>query len=164
MFPVAHGRLVRVFNRRLVQIAVHAQRGPGQFSTQDRHIVSEKISAVERGADWQLRRVSLIGKHAERWAAAMLLERGIAGLRVLTGLRSLAKHHDSASIEGACRIALTHRAFHLRAIRELIKRGGRQQEEFDFLQEHEIIRDLSSYGQLVRASIREQPVAPQPLG
>jgi hypothetical protein len=29
------GRMVRIFNRRLVQIAVHAQRGPGQFSTQD---------------------------------------------------------------------------------------------------------------------------------
>jgi hypothetical protein len=158
------GRMVRIFNHRLVQIAVHAQRGPGQFSTQDPHIVSEKISAVERGTDWQLRRISLIGEHAERWAAAMLLERGIAGVRVLTGLMSLANRHDSASIERACRIALTHRAFYLRAIRELIKRGGKPQEEFSFLAEHEIIRDLSSYGHLVRAAIGEEPAVLQPLG
>ena len=158
------GRMVRVFTQRMVQIAIHAQREPGQFSTQDSHIAAAKISAVERGTDWQLRRISLIGQHAERWAAAMLLERGIAGVRVLTGLMSLANRHDSASIEMACQIALTHRAFHLRPIRELIKRGGRQQEEFGFLQEHQIIRDLSSYGQIVRASIREEPAALQPLG
>jgi hypothetical protein len=41
------------------------------------------------------------------------------------------------------------------AIRELIKRGGTPQEEFEFLQEHQIIRDLSSYGHIVRASMSQ---------
>jgi transposase len=157
------GRMVRVYNKRLEQIAVHAQRQPGQFSTQGPHIDARKISGLERGTEWLLRRASLIGDNAEKWAAEMLLDRGIAGLRVLQGLLHLANRHDSASIDRACRIALTHRAFRLRGLRELIKRGGVQQEQFEFLAEHEIIRDLSNYGQIVRASIHQDPAALEPL-
>jgi transposase len=157
------GRIVRVFNPRMEQIAVHAQRQPGQFSTQGVHIDARKVSGLERGTDWLLRQVSLIGEHSERWAAAMLLERGVAGIRVLQGLLSLTRRHDAAGIERACRIALTHGAFRLRAIRELIKRGGRRQEEFDFLAEHEIIRDLSSYGHIVRAALCREPAILGPL-
>ena len=153
------GRMVRVYNQRLEQIAVHAQRQPGQFSTQGPHIDARKISGLERGTGWLLRKASLIGDHAEKWAAEMLLDRGIAGLRVLQGLLHLANRHDSASIDRACRIALTHRAFRLRAIRELIKRGGDPQGQFEFLDEHEIIRDLSNYGQIVRASFLGDPAA-----
>jgi transposase len=157
------GRLVRVFNRRMEQIAVHAQHQPGRFSTQGAHLDTRKVSAVERGADWLLGQASLIGEHSERWGAAMMLERGVAGLRVLQGLIHLAGRHDSAAIERACRIALTHRAFHLRTLRELIKRGGREQEAFGFLAEHEIIRDLSSYGQIVRAASGRGPAVLEPL-
>jgi transposase len=37
------GRMVRVFNQRMVQIAVHAQQAPGKFSTQGQHIVAQKV-------------------------------------------------------------------------------------------------------------------------
>ena len=157
------GRMVRVFSHRMVQIAVHAQRQSGQFSTQGAHIDSRKISGMEKGTDRLLRQVSLIGEHSERWAAAMLLDRGVAGIRVLQGLIHLAGRHDSPNIERACQVALTHQAFRLRALRELIKRGGGEQKEFEFLQEHEIIRDLSSYGHIVRAAIRQEPARLQPL-
>jgi hypothetical protein len=157
------GRIVRIFNRRMVQIAVHAQNEAGRFSTQEGHIVSQKRSAVEKGADRLLWQISLIGEHSHRWATAMLLARGIAGVRVLVGLISLGRQYDSESIERACRIALTHGAFRLRAIRELIKRGGGPQEEFSFLQEHEIIRDLSSYGHIVRASAGQEPAVLEPV-
>ena len=157
------GRVVRVFNHRFEQVAVHAQRQAGQFSTQGVHIDGRKISGVERGADWLLGQVSLIGEHAEKWAAAMLLDRGVPGIRVLQGLLHLAGRHDSTAIEGACRIALAHQAFRLRAVRELIKRGGSQQEHFEFLAEHEIIRDLSSYGHIVRAALGREPAVFQPL-
>lgn len=148
------GHLVRVYSQRMVQIAVHAQRQAGQFSTQDAHIDSRKVSAVEKGSDWLMRRVSLIGPHAHRWAAAMLLERGVPGVRVLVGLTSLVHHWDCDRIEKACEIALTHGAFHLRTIRGLVKREGGKQQEFDFLAEHEIIRDLSDYGRVARWSPR----------
>ena len=51
-----------------------------------------------------------------------------------------------------------HEAFRLRTIRELIKRAGAKQEAFEYLAEHEIIRDLASYGELVSASLRREPV------
>lgn len=157
------GRVVRVFNARMIQIAMHPQHEAGRFSTQQGHIVSQKISSVEKGAEGLLRKVSLIGAHSQRWAAAMLLERGIAGVRVLVGLISLTHRYDSNHLERACQVALTHQAFRLRAIRELLKRGGGQQEPFSFLAEHEIIRDLSSYGRIVRASVRQESAVLEPV-
>jgi len=146
------GRMVRIFNRRMEQIAVHVKHDPGRFSTQPRHIHSKKISGVERGTVWLLGRASLIGPQAERWARAMLEARGIQGVRVLVGLLSLAGRYTDGQIDEACRTALTHNAFRLRAIRELITRGGPRQEEFEYLAEHEIIRDIADYGELVHGA------------
>jgi transposase len=149
------GRLVRVFNQRMEQVAVHAQLESGRFSTQDRHIHSRKISAVERGTSDLLRRAGLIGEDAERWARAMLEARGIRGVRVLVGLLNLAGRHSDEQIDRACGLALSHNAFRLRTIRELIRRGGDRQESFDFLAEHEIIREMTAYGQLVRTAFAQ---------
>lgn len=87
----------------------------------------------------------------------MLDARGIQGVRVLVGLLSLTNRHSDDQIEQACQTALTHNAFRLRAIRELIKRGGRRQEEFEFLAAHEIIRDMADYGELVHAAFSNNP-------
>jgi len=152
------GRLVRIFTRRrMEQIAVHAQQEPGRFSTQSAHIHSKKISGVERGTTWLLGRAGLIGPQTQRWSQAMLDARGIQGVRVLVGLLSLTHRHSDDQIEQACRTALTHNAFRLRAIRQLIKRGGRKQQAFEFLAEHEIIRDMAEYGQLVHGAFANHP-------
>jgi transposase len=44
-------RLVRVFNKKSEQIAVHSRALPGKFATDAVHISSRKISGVERGAE-----------------------------------------------------------------------------------------------------------------
>ena len=88
------GRLVRLFNDRLEQIAVHVQREPGRFSTQPKHIVAEKISGVERGAAWILGRIRRVGPHCTRWAEACVQARGVEGVRVLQGLLSLTHRHS----------------------------------------------------------------------
>src|SRR4029079_11905261 len=54
-------RMVRVFNDRMEQVAVHARHEPGRFSTQAVHIAAAKVSGVERGAAWHLARVRRIG-------------------------------------------------------------------------------------------------------
>jgi len=146
---------VRIFDQRMQQVAIHAKREPGRFATEPAHIASEKINSVERGAAWLLNKVSLIGSHAQHWAEAMLAERGIQGVRVLQGLRSLADRHPGESIEKACQIAHTHGAYRLRFIRALIKREAPKQEQFEFIQEHPIIRSLSDYDELVHASFQE---------
>jgi transposase len=147
--------VIRIFNVRFEQICIHARHEPGRFSTQDRHIPHEKRSGIERGATWLLDKASLIGPQAGRWAEQMVQHRGIEGVRVLMGLLSLAKRHRSEQIEQACEIALTHGAYRLRTIRELVKRQGQRQEQFEFIEEHPIIRSLSDYGELVHTAFQE---------
>ncbi|HEV3345171.1 MAG TPA: IS21 family transposase [Pirellulales bacterium] len=145
------GRVVRIFDQKMRQIALHAQREPGQFSTQSNHIAAEKISSVERGAAWLIQRAGRIGAEAQSWAQAVIQNRGVEGTRVLVGLNSLHERYESRQIERACQIAHGHGAFHLRTIRELLKRHEPHHEQaaFAFVAEHPIIRPLSDYSQLV---------------
>ncbi len=143
------GRLVRLFNDHLEQIAVHVKHEPGRFSTQSQHIAAEKISGVERGAAWLLGQVRRLGPHSLRWAEAMLQARGVEGVRVLQGLLNLAHRHPGDAIEQACDVALSYGAYRLRTIRALIERQAPRQEQLPFLEEHPLIRDLSDYGQFV---------------
>ena len=117
-------------------IALHAQRSPGTFSTQSIHIVPEKISGVERGTTWLLRRVEYIGPHATQWAQSMLQNRGIEGVRVLLGVLSLTHKHRRDQIEQACQVAQSHGAYHLRSLRQLIQQRNPPpaQSNFEFLQ------------------------------
>jgi len=150
------GRLVRIFNDSMHQIAVHAQVEPGKFRTEDTHIHAKKFSKVELGVDHLLRRVSLIGQHTERWAKAMIEHRGIEGVRVLVGLESLAKSYSDKQIERACELALSYEVYRLKPIRELLKsEKAKPQESFEFMKEHEIIRDMQTYGEVVRRGIIE---------
>jgi transposase len=147
--------VVRIFDHRFQQIAFHSKGEPGRFRTRDEHIAPEKISGVERGAVWWLDRVGLIGPHARRWAEAMVQVRGIQGIRVLMGLHGLWHRHPTSAVEEACRIAQTHGAYRLRVIRKLIEHQGAPQEQFEFIDEHPIIRRLSDYGDLVRKAFQE---------
>jgi transposase len=140
-------RLVRLFNDRWGQLAIHAKTEPGRFCTDPRHIPREKVSAVERGTDALLRQAAAIGPHAGEWSAAMVQARGVQGVRVLVGLKALAGKHTPADIDRACQAALAHGAFRLRTIRELLRRqaDAPQQQQFEFLAEHPVIRPLSDY-------------------
>jgi hypothetical protein len=147
-------RLVRVFNDRLEQVAVHARQERGRFSTQRQHIVTEKVNAVERGAGWLLEKVSLLGEACSRWAQAMLQQRGVEGVRVLQGLLALANKYSGGQLQRACDIAHSHAAYRLRTLRSLLKRqDDARQATFDFADEDPIIRPLAEYDRLIRDSI-----------
>jgi len=149
-------RVVRVFNQRMEQIAMHVKQEAGRFSTQDAHLADEKISAVERGAEYLLRKASAIGKQTECWAAELVSRRGIQSVRVLQGLLALSQKHSAEEIEKACEIAVSYGAFRLKNVRRLIDNQAAKQEELEFLQDHPIIRDLATYGELVRDSFQNQ--------
>jgi len=154
------GRTVRLFDQKMRPIALHAQRPPGRFSTQDAHILPEKISGIERGTTWLLRRIEYIGPHATQWAQSMLQHRGIEGVRVLMGLLSLSNQKPRSAVERACEIAQGHGAYHLRSLRQFIEHQNTApvQQHFEFTQEHPIIRGLADYGQFVRDAITQQPL------
>lgn len=150
-------RRVRIFNAQMDQIALHVKAEPGQFRTHDGHLPTEKRSGVEKGATWWLTRVSLIGTHASEWAAAMLKVRGVAGIRVLIGLKQLASAHSHESIDEACRVALGYGVYRLRTLRELLKhKAPAQQKQFDFLDEHPVIRPLQSYSDFMQSVLRKE--------
>jgi transposase len=148
-------RLVRIFDDRMRQITEHIRVEPGRFSTHPQHISSRKISGVERGSAWMLNKVSLIGPKSARWGEAMLARRGIEGVRVLQGLMSMTHRHPAASIEKACEIAHSHGAYRLRDVRTVIDRQAAKQDQFEFAEEHEIIRSLSEYEALVHSAFKE---------
>lgn len=127
---------------------------PGKYSTLGAHIASEKISGIERGIAYQLEKPGKIGPHAASWSNGMVAERGVQGARVLQGLLALTRKHESEQIEAACEIACSHKSFHLRSIRRLIKHLGQRQTTFEFLQEHPLIRSAEVYAQFVHNLIQ----------
>ncbi len=162
-------RTVRIFNHRWEQVAIHVRHEAGRFSTQSTHLAKEKINGIERGANWLLSRVGAIGPHAVDWAQAMLESRGIAGVRVLQGLLSLSARHPISQVDRACEVALSYRAFHLRPIRQLIRRDAAAQQPLSFLDEHPIIRPMEDYGQWIRSALttdrgrnQQAPQVPSP--
>lgn len=149
-------RLVWIFDDRMRPIHEHLRVETGRFSTHPQHISSRKISGVERGAAWMLRKLSLIGPQAVRWAEALLAQRGVEGVRVLMGLMNMTYRHEADGLERACAVAHSHGAYRLRDVRALIERQGPPQERFEFAQEDPIIRPLAEYEELVHSAIQEE--------
>lgn len=147
-------QLVRIFNRRREQIALHIRKEAGCFNTALEHIPAGKISGVERGTVYLLGRAAVVGEHTARWSQAMLQARGIQGVRVLVGLLALAGRHSSLVVEEACRIASSHGSYRLAALREVIKQGGPVQESLPLLESHTLIRELKDYDALVQGCLR----------
>lgn len=150
-------RLVRIFNEQWQPIALHSKCEPGRFRTDAAHIPAEKVSAVERGTDALLRQIATIGPHTKAWGQATISVRGIEGVRVLVGLKALAGKHESAALEAACETALRYGAHRLRTIRELLKRAAwHSQQQFDFIEEHPLIRPLADYSLTSLQSFRKE--------
>jgi transposase len=146
------GRVVRLFDRRMRQIAIHAQGEPGRFATDAGHIDARKRGGIERGTAWWLAKAGDIGAQAGQWAQDILQARGVHGVRVVMGLVSLTRRHRPDAVEEACRIAQSHGAHRLRDIRNLLKRSGSSgtvQEQFEFVQQHPLIRPLTDYSKLI---------------
>lgn len=140
-------RLVRLFNDKWEQVAVHARAEPGKFRTDPSHIPKKKVSCIERGANVLLKQLAIVGPSVKDWSEAMLQARGVEGIRVLQGLKALTTKHEATALNAACETAMTYGALRLRTIRQLLKRKGevQQQKQFEFLEEHPVIRPLSDY-------------------
>lgn len=140
-------RLVRLFNERWEQVAVHARAEPGRFRTDPNHIPKKRVSCIERGANAMLKQLAIVGPSVKDWSEAMLQARGVEGIRVLQGLKALASKHDATALNRACETAMSYGALRLRTIRTLLKstNDAKQQEQFSFLEEHPVIRPLSDY-------------------
>jgi transposase len=144
--------LVRIFNQRRVQIAVHCRARFGQFSTLDTHIHSHKRTIVERGADYLLDRCRQLGGDVASWSLAMHQNRGPASQRVMQGFLGMTDKFSPKQLNDACREALQHGSWRLSEIKELLARPSLQ-EVMPFLEEHPVIRPLSEYQKFVSCSL-----------
>jgi len=137
-------RLVRVYNLRREQIALHAEAEPGKFTTDPNHLHSRKRHLIERGAEHLLDRCRLLGPHTGTWAEQMHSQRGPQGLRVMLGLLQLAEKHPVAQLERAAQVAAHHAAWRLRDLKRLIEQPANVI-QLQFLETHPLIRPLDVY-------------------
>lgn len=137
-------RLLRLYNLRREQIALHALAEPGHFTTDPAHLHSRKRHLIERGEDYLLDRCRLIGPLTGTWAQAMHQARGPQGLRVMLGLLQLAGKHPAAALEKAAGLATHHGAWRLRDLKRLLDLPGNVV-QLDFLETHPLIRPLEAY-------------------
>jgi transposase len=137
-------RLVRLYNTRREQIALHAEAEPGKFTTDLTHLHSRKRHLIERGADYLLDRCRLLGPQAGTWAEQMFAQRGPQGLRVMLGLLQLAEKHPVAELERAALTAVHHEAWRLRDLKRLLDQPANVV-QLHFLETHPLIRPLEAY-------------------
>ncbi len=137
-------RLLRLYNTRREQIALHALAEPGKFTTDPAHLHSRKRHIIERGADYLLDRCRMIGPLTGTWAGAMHQTRGPQSLRVMQGLLQLAEKHPVAELEKAAGIATHHGTWRLRDLKRLLALPGNVV-QMDFLENHPLIRSLDAY-------------------
>jgi transposase len=137
-------RLLRLYNTRREQIALHALAEPGKFTTDPAHLHSRKRHIIERGADYLLDRCRLIGPLTGTWAEAMHQTRSPQSLRVMQGLLHLAGKHPAADLENAARVATHHGTWRLRDLKRLLALPGNVV-QMDFLETHPLIRSLEAY-------------------
>jgi len=138
------GQLLRIFNQRREQIALHAHAGPGVFTTDPEHLHSRKRHIIERGVDHLLDQCRLIGPLSGSWAEGMNQARGPQGLRVMQGLLQLAGKHPIDELEKAAGIATHHGTWRLRDLKRLLNQPVNVV-QLDFLKTHPLIRPLDAY-------------------
>jgi len=140
------GRMVRLFNLRMDQVAVHPKLEAGKF-TKVLGCGGTPKSVRESLRHWE-ERAAEIGPETALWAKALVLHRKEAALRVLMGLvNQMLRDYGRTELERACAQARLHGQYRLAEIKEWVRRPSEQQ-SFSFLSEHEVIRDLGEYGQL----------------
>jgi len=137
-------RLLRIYNTRREQIALHTLAEPGKFTTDPAHLHSRKRHIIERGVDYLLDRCRLIGPLTGAWAEAMHQTRSPQSLRVMQGVLHLAGKHPAADLEKAARVATHHGTWRLRDLKRLLELPGNVV-QMDFLETHPLIRSLEAY-------------------
>jgi transposase len=149
-----NSQVVRIFNHRFEQVALHCRKEPGKFSTLDEHLASKKISGVERGAAFLLGKARLLGPHSLRWAESALAEHGVRGMRIIEGLLALGRKHQAMEIEAACDTAWRSGGFRYRIVKELLKRRSAKQQTLEFLEAHPVIRPIAEYGEFLKNALQ----------
>jgi transposase len=151
------GREVRIFIQDkeggLKQIQYHRRLEPGKF-TNALGIGGGKGS-VQANMKYWLERACLLGTSCERWARAVVQNRGIEGMRTLMGLVGLVERHSFPELNRACEKAHAKGTWRLRDVRALLQ-AKEIQKQITFEEHHPLIRNLSEYGLFIQTQTQNQ--------
>ena len=137
-------RVVRIYNQKMAQIAVHTRLPKGKYSTQKVHIPQEKIDIGEYGSAYLLRELNKISSACAIWGEITLQNRGIEAIRVMQGLLQLKKKYTKEQLNAAAVEAVRSETFFLKGFKELIDIDN-PVPLLDFEDTHPLLRKMSSY-------------------
>lgn len=142
------GRMVRILNERLEQIAIHPRLEPGQFS---RCLGTAGASGpVLKSCRYWIDRASLFGEACGNWSRQIFEQRGPQALRAIIALCGLSAKHHAGAIDRVCARACAEGLWRYKDLRRLLEHGaGAVQPPLPFAEEHPLIRDLQSYAQFM---------------
>ncbi len=143
-------RLVRIYHQGQA-VRVHLKRAPGSWSTNPEDRPAHKPARQQAYQTMLLAKAERIGERALAWSRAAIEERDVRAYRLLQGMVALTRSHPRERVDWACGVALGSRAFRYRTLRRLVEQAaGREAPRPSRLtQQHELIRSLDEYGQLV---------------
>ncbi len=142
-------RLVRVFNSRWEQIQMHARLEPGRFTKAKG--LGGGAGSLEQNLAYWLKRAGELGQPCADWAQGLVEHKGPIAIRSLMGLVGLSQQHSYKAINQACACALSHGAWRLSDIRQLLTQAQPAvQTHFGFASQHPLIRNLAEYGVFIQ--------------
>jgi transposase len=137
-------KLVRLYNQKMEQIAIHPRLVPGQYNTQSQHIPNAKINIGEFGSGYMLEPLNKIGAPCAIWGEITLQNRGIEAIRVMQGLLQLKKKYTHEQLNAAAVEAVRSETFFLKGFRELIDLEN-PTPTLNFEDAHPLMRKMTSY-------------------
>jgi transposase len=146
------GRMVRLFNGRMEQVACHARLQPGKFS---RCLgVRGLHGSIKESADYWRWRAAALGEAAGRWAHRALEQRGAEAIRSIMGLCRLAEKRRATDVNAACTRAMDATAGlpAFRVVKHMLEAGSHApgQMQMELREVDPIIRPLSAYTDFIR--------------
>jgi hypothetical protein len=120
------------------------------------------MCGVEHTAAWLIKRAIKIGPQCGAWANAVILNRGVEGIRSLYGFLNLPRQYAATALEKACECALSHGTYSLRDLRRLLDQPAQENSAPLFMDSHPLIRDMAEYGAFLETLYPEnEPFAPK---
>jgi transposase len=149
--------MVRILAGHEIVAVHHKLPVPGRFTTRPEHLPARKSRTQEQYQAHLLARAEKLGPGALGWALGALGNRGPLALRPIQGVLGLCRRHPPEEVDWACRQALMHASFRYQTVRELLDRRQGQLVEPSLIQEHDLIRPLAEYGQIISPDKEENP-------
>lgn len=137
--------MVRIFDQNLSQLCCHCRIEAGRFSNPLG--AGGSRGSVEQSLMYYRGKVGRIGPDTLQWADGVIERHGQSALRRLQGLLGLRRKYPARRIDQAAGKAVLNGHYSLRQLRHWLS-GENEQTNFEFLQQHELIRNAQAYDQL----------------